>query len=323
MREDDLRPTRASRRARSVRAASGAATRPPSDGRVGLCHCFSCGDMRVDGAGTTPRAPARHVPYPYVVAAVAPRIAPRGLLAASLRRFELRRSIAAGALVVVAVILAQTLGRWVPADGWRRGRGRDPIGQRDGRCRIVATRVALGQPEATIEARPARQRARRRRPRPVRMDSQADAATPTDRRRARRRPSGRRSRRRPRPARRRHRRPPDAHPCTDADARTDAHAGTDTDARPPHTARPTPTCATVPDLIGMTVNSPLRVEGGGLHRIIQPGSGGNNNRTSDAKSDAWCLPPTVDHDDRDRRLVARGSGRARLSPPDRASGPPS
>ncbi len=77
-------------------------------GRVGLCHCVSCGEYAcrwcwADAVGACPSCA-----YAYVVAPVA-AATPRGLMAAFLRRFELRRSIAAGALVVVAVILAQTL----------------------------------------------------------------------------------------------------------------------------------------------------------------------------------------------------------------------
>src|SRR5712675_1191470 len=72
------------------------------DGKVGLCHCFACGEYACRWCWADADSACPSCAYAYVVAPVA-ATSPRGLLAAFLRRFELRRSIAAGALVMVAL----------------------------------------------------------------------------------------------------------------------------------------------------------------------------------------------------------------------------
>ncbi|HEV8403844.1 MAG TPA: hypothetical protein VGQ31_12520, partial [Candidatus Limnocylindrales bacterium] len=79
------------------------------DGRVGLCYCAECSRYACrwcwsDAAGTCPSCA---VAYPIVIAR--PRTF-RWAVAAVLRRLDLRRSVAAGALVMVVIVLALTVG---------------------------------------------------------------------------------------------------------------------------------------------------------------------------------------------------------------------
>jgi hypothetical protein len=79
------------------------------DGRVGLCYCSECSRYAcrwcwTDAAGACPSCA---VAYPIVV--VRP-LSFRRAIAAVLRRLDLRRSVAAGALVMVAIVLALTVG---------------------------------------------------------------------------------------------------------------------------------------------------------------------------------------------------------------------
>ena len=152
------------------------------NGRVGLCHCFSCGEYACrwcwgDAAGACPTCA-----YPYVVAAAA-ALTPRSLLAAFLRRFELRRSIAAGRARYRRRDPGADAGRWVPADRRRRGRGRVP--HRTARRRTRRS-SPLGSPSdspgESTEATAGRRRTRRRRTRPTRVDSHSRRPDPMDRR---------------------------------------------------------------------------------------------------------------------------------------------
>jgi hypothetical protein len=88
--------------------------------KVGLCHCSSCGaySCRWCWADAVDACPACAFQFAVPVVRV---VTPRVRVASVLRRMDARRSIAGAALVMVAVVLAVTLGSGIRATGGVEG----------------------------------------------------------------------------------------------------------------------------------------------------------------------------------------------------------
>ncbi len=96
--------------------------------KVGLCHCSSCGAYScrwcwADAAGVCPACafPFAVEAVPAAVGVVALAVTRRVRIASVLRRMDARRSIAGGALAVVAVVLAVTLAGGIRTTGGVEG----------------------------------------------------------------------------------------------------------------------------------------------------------------------------------------------------------